>query len=300
MESNISFDNHIHTTNSKDGESSMEENVKEAIKKGFRQICFTDHMDFEKFTDTDMNEDFFNYERYKHEYEELKRKYFGKIDIKMGIELGLQPEIKDEVTNFLKGKRFDFIIGSLHYPNSYDIYLPNTPFFRGKTQQEAYHKYFEEVLKTIRTYKDEFDVFGHLDYVIRYGNFDNPIIKYADYQNILDEILMELIKRNKGIEINTSGYNHNLNAPNPSYEIIKRFKQLGGKYLTIGSDAHEASELGQNFEIVNRNLQHMGINYLTVFENRRPRQVYIGKRIEQPQIEKIVKKQQRNDEDIER
>lgn len=94
---------------------------------------------------------------------------------------------------------FDFIISSSHITCKKDISKDPT-FFEGLTQKEAYMKYFKEVLENVKLY-DEFDVYGHIDYIVRYGGYEEKILKYDDYQEILDEILVNIIKKGKELRL---------------------------------------------------------------------------------------------------
>lgn len=142
-------------------------------------------------------------------------------------------------------------------------------FFEGLTRKEAYSRYFNEVLQNIKIY-DEFDVYGHLDYVVRYGGYGIKTIEYSEFADILDAILLELIMNDKGIEINTSGLRYGLPYPHPNIEIIKRYKELGGKIITIGSDAHNSDDLAKDFDLVYDILRSLNIKEIAVFHNRIP------------------------------
>lgn len=143
-------------------------------------------------------------------------------------------------------------------------------FFEGLTQKQAYIRYFEEVLKNVNLY-DEFDVYGHIDYIIRYGGYENKTLIYSEYEEVLDEILKTLINKGKGIEVNTSGFRYGLETAHPNEEILKRYRSLGGKIITVGSDAHQTKDLYSNFEKVYSLLKSLGYEYYTVFQNREPR-----------------------------
>lgn len=135
-------------------------------------------------------------------------------------------------------------------------------------------KYFKEVLQNIKIY-DEFDVYGHIDYIVRYGGYPEKVIKYKDYQEILDEILITLIQRGKGIEINTSGFRYGLNAPHPNQEILARYKNLGGKMITIGSDAHKTEDMCADFDKATEILKEMGYKEYAVFEKRKSKMIQL-------------------------
>ena len=102
-------------------------------------------------------------------------------------------------------------------------------------------------------------------------------IDYKEFKELLDEILINIIKSNKGIEINTSGIRYNLGMPHPNTDILKRYKELGGKIITIGSDAHKSVDLASNFDIVYEILNDLEIDEIAVYHNRIPEFVKVKK-----------------------
>lgn len=142
-------------------------------------------------------------------------------------------------------------------------------FFEERTEQEAYQEYFESIVENILAF-DDFDVFGHIDYVVRYGPEKNANYSYEQYREILDVILKLLVDRGKGIEINTAGFKYGLGHPNPTEEIISQYRKFGGEIVTIGSDAHSPEQIAYAFEKVPDILKDCGFSYYTVFQGRKP------------------------------
>ena len=112
----------------------------------------------------------------------------------------------------MTGHPFDFVIGSSHVVHGIDPYYPK--YYEGRSEKTAYREYFESILENLNTYSD-FDVYGHLDYVVRYGPDHNRFYTYEAYADIIDEILRKLISMGKGIEVNTAGFKYGLGHPNP-------------------------------------------------------------------------------------
>ena len=113
-------------------------------------------------------------------------------------------------------------------------------------------------------------MYGHLDYVVRYGPTKNQNYRYADHAEVIDEILRTLIENEKGIEINTGGFRCDIGTTNPCLEIVKRYRELGGEIITIGSDAHSTEYLQDHFDDAAEMLKEAGFKYYSVFENRIP------------------------------
>lgn len=157
-------DFHMHTRFSTDAQSEPEEMVKAAVGLGLETICFTDHQD--KDFPGDKIEFLFDTEAYFKEMRALQETYKNQIDIRIGVEMGLQPHLGSYTHDYVNAYPFDFVIGSVHVVDGKDPYFG--ALFEHQTDEEAYRQTFEETLVNIRRNTD-FDVLGHLDYVVRYG-----------------------------------------------------------------------------------------------------------------------------------
>ena len=263
-------DFHTHSMFSGDSEEKPENMIEFAIKNKMKYFCFTDHLDLDyPEDDVDFNLDVDSYYPYIYHLKEL---YSDKIDIRIGVECGLEPHLSQRLNEILIKYPFDYIIGSSHLVNGKDPYYAS--YFEGRTNKEAYGEYFESILKCVDSCSN-FDVYGHLDYVIRYTPYKDDVFSYSDYSDVIDCILKKLTHHGKGIEVNTGGYNAGLSQPNPSVDIIKRYRELGGEILTVGSDAHKYSNIGSHFEKASELLKKCGFDYVTIFENRSPEFVKI-------------------------
>ncbi len=265
----ILADTHVHSTYSGDAKASMDEMIQKAISLGMKQICFTDHNDFDyPYRERDIPDMFLlNVDAYLFDLLRAREKYQDQIKILFGVELGLAPEVKRKNLILAKSYDFDYIIGSSHLCHGLDPYYPE--FYEGREEKAAYREYFESILENVKGYQ-HYDVYGHLDYVVRYGPTQNANYKYEDHADVIDEILRILIENEKGLEVNTGGYKRGIGTTNPCYDIVKRYKQLGGEIITIGSDAHTTDDLQNHFEDAAQMLKEIGFKYYTVFENRMP------------------------------
>lgn len=265
----IIADCHMHSHHSGDSESPMESMIERSVALGLKHICFTEHQDFDFIYEPGEPEDLFevNTKAYRDELMVLKEKYKDRIKICFGIELGLQAHIADRLYDYSGSYDFDFIIGSSHICNRKDPYLKN--YFEARDEQDAYREYFSYIYECLLAYND-FDVYGHMDYVLRYGPEKNKNFRYDNYKDLIDPILSTLIKQGKGIELNTSGYSYHLGEPHPCRVILSRYKELGGEILTVGSDAHEPDRIAADFNKTAKLLTDCGFKYYTVFEHRRP------------------------------
>lgn len=267
MQSTILWDCHMHSSFSADSETPMESMIKQAIAAGLTGICFTEHLDPD-YPDTPEHLDFsLDLLTYHSTLSALQEKYSRQLNILFGIELGLQPHLKKYFHELLQKYPFDFVIGSSHIVHGYDPYYPE--FFRNRRESTCYMEYFESILENLTCFS-EMNVYGHIDYIVRYGPNKNREYSYERYQDILDEILKALISKGIGIELNTGGYHYGLGEPNPCTAVIKRYRQLGGEIITIGADAHTPEKIACSFDKAASVLEECGFSYYTVFKNQQP------------------------------
>lgn len=263
----ILADLHTHSYFSSDSTAKLTDMITSALNKGLTTLCFTDHMDYD-YPKNDEGQDFiFDVPKYFEEIENLREQYKDKIKLLTGIELGLMPHLNNRYEELASSFNFDFIIGSTHLINGIDPYYPE--YFKTNPDKQGINLYFEYVLENI-TSNNSFSVCGHIDYVVRYLDKCEEKYNPNDYQDIIDHILSTLIKRGKGIEVNTSSLSNGLSFPNPHPYIIKRYKELGGEIITIGSDAHKPQNIAHSFAIAEDILTNAGFKYYTVFEKQKP------------------------------
>ncbi|WP_372714565.1 histidinol-phosphatase HisJ family protein [Ilyobacter sp.] len=276
-------DYHVHSSYSDDSTYPMEDIIKRAIDLGMNEICFTEHVDYGVKVDINSNpskmrsyypktkseiemmKNNCNYSEYILEYNRCKRLYKDKINIKLGIEFGMQVNTIDCFKVDFDRYDFDFVILSCHQIEDKEFY--NYRFQEGKTQAEYNRAYYQEILNVIKEYKD-YSVLGHLDMIKRYDKVG--IYPFEAVKDIVTEILKQVIKDSKGIEINTSSFRYALSDLTPSIEIIKLYKELGGKIITIGSDSHEEDHLGYKILDVKRELKELGFEYFCTFNKMEP------------------------------
>lgn len=266
----ITADYHLHSSHSGDSDASMEDEIKKGIALGLQTMCFTEHNDFDYPVFPECPKDTFllNVDSYLYDLATLKEKYQGQIKILFGVELGLQPQVEVIEKNIalINEWPFDFVIGSSHLCHQKDPYYPE--FFEGRSDKESYLEYFESILENIKAFWG-FDVYGHLNYVLRYGKTRDTEFSYAQFSDLLDEILRTLIQKGKGIELNTSALRDGLSEFHPGSEILKRYHELGGEIITIGSDSHNPANIAYEFDKAHDFLVECGFQYYTVFERRK-------------------------------
>lgn len=275
-------DYHVHTYYSDDSEYPMEEVVKEAISLGLEEICFTDHVDYGIKRDWDdpagmlyrpggpgeperMPLANVDYPAYAAEIESLRSKYRDRIAIKMGMEFGMQTHTIPQYEKLFSSYPFDFIILSVHQVEDKEFWTQD--FQRGRTQEEYNLRYYEEILALVQRYH-HYSVLGHLDLISRYD--DAGCFPFEKIKPIVTEILKTVIADGKGIEINTSSHRYGLSDLTPSVDILRLYRELGGRILTIGSDSHRKDHLGAYIQDTMQEAKKLGFEEVYTFDGMRP------------------------------
>ena len=264
----IRHDYHLHSDFSGDSETPAAAMAERAASLGLEGMCFTEHEDPDApVTDIDFTVDF---ERYFSTVQKLRDEYRGRLNICIGMEFGILPQVADMLPSLACRYPFDFIIASCHFVGGKDPYYP--AFFEGRSEEDCYRQYFHEQYKSLKLFSD-YDTLGHMDYVVRYGPNRNQFYSYETYADCIDPILRHIIENGKCLEVNTGGLKYGLGEPNPSTEILKRYRELGGELISVGSDAHAPQHLCYDFGRAEKILTELGFRYYTVFEHRIPRQI---------------------------
>ncbi|MBQ6814645.1 MAG: histidinol-phosphatase HisJ family protein [Lachnospiraceae bacterium] len=258
-------DFHMHTCFSGDSKADVDNVIQSAIKKGMKYMSITDHNDFE-FENGIFELDT---EKYFEYMSKKKIEYKDQITLSVGIECGLEPKYADRINSLLNSYDFDFVIGSSHVINGKDPYYKE--YFENRPVHDAMVEYLMSISENLDIF-DNFDVYGHLDYMMRYApiSAEEKRYNYDEYGELFDEILNKIIKKGHGIEINTSPLKSGLFDTNPNLQVVTRYKELGGKIITVGSDAHEAIHVGHHFDVAEQMLLDAGFTYFNVYNQRKP------------------------------
>lgn len=255
------FDYHMHSHFSADCKEPMENMIASSIEKGLTEICFTEHIDYEYPDDSILFE--FDLKEYSAMIKSFQKKYEGIIQIKKGVEIGVQPHLLNRYENLMNEEEFDFVICSMHTTDKKCLHYGE--LFIDRTIAEAYKVYYDELLECVKNYK-RFSVLGHVDLIKRYAK-EQPTELFHDE---LKAIFNEIIPAGKGIELNTSGVRYGMNNGLPSNDVLQLYKDCGGEIITLGSDAHRTSELAFQFRESLELLKSIGFNYLATFDKQKP------------------------------
>ena len=252
------YDYHMHSTVSFDAKDTGLAMALAAKERGLKEICFTDHIDYTPEMDM-----VFDTAVYNAAYDNLE---VPGLLIRRGMEFGLTPDNAGQLKTDLGRRHFDFVLGSVHLVEGLDVYLE--PYWADKTYDEAIRLHLETTLECVRAHED-YDVLGHLTFIAKCGaNPRKELLRYADHRSIMDEIMLELVKRGKGMELNTSGIDR-CGGSLPTLDYFQRFYDLGGRIVTVGSDAHDVARAGQYTHEMTAELKKI-FGYVCTFEDRKP------------------------------
>ena len=279
-------DYHLHCEYSDDSNEPMENQIQEAITLGLDEMCFTDHVDYGIKRDWDDPEGIIirhaiehgkevdlvlanvNYPKYFEALNMYQKKYASSISIKKGLEFGIQSITVDAYEKLFDSyqNELDFVLFSMHQVNNLEFWTQD--FQKGKTQKEYNDEYYKEIYQTMQMFH-HYSCLAHLDLMARYD--ENGIYPFENEKDIIAEILKYVIRDGKGIEINTSSWKYGLKDTQPSRAILKLYKDLGGKIITVGSDAHETKYLASHIKDAYAILKNeIGINEICTFDHMQP------------------------------
>ena len=255
------YDYHINSRVSFDGHATGEALARAALDSGLEEICFTDHIDYDPMGT--MGNMAFDTEQYNAEYDQLS---LPGLKIRRGMEFGMTRDNVSQFRKELNRRHFDFVLGSIHFVDGLDVYMP--PFWEGKTVFEAERRCLEETLACVKIHTD-YDVLAHLTYIGKTMAHPAPRpVPYEEHREIIDEILKTLAENGKGLELNTSGLDR-CGGFLPTADYFRRFRELGGEIVTVGSDAHRTDRVGQYSREACELLKDI-FGYVCTFEDRKP------------------------------
>lgn len=263
------YDYHVHSSFSGDSPSPDRAQILAAAHFELKELCFTNHLDIDSpealGTDRDMELDI---PAFLEDYAPLAEEFGPLISLKAGVEVGLQMHILPELKARLKGQKLDYILASLHVLKGFRYDMHKKEGWKHYTKDYVFRQYILQFTECLRRF-DDYNCLGHLTYYSRYCPYDDKMMRYGDAAEELDELFRLIIPRGKGIEINTSVYRR-FGFMVPDYDILKRFKQLGGEIVATGSDAHLPNFVGANFREAYDMIKAAGFDYVCTFESQEP------------------------------
>lgn len=269
-------DYHVHTAFSDDSDYPLPDVVRDAAAMGMEELCLTDHVDYGVKVDPDSGQEIplwqgyyplanTDYPKYAAAIGEARALYGDRIRIKMGLEFGMQVHTIPQYEALFRRYPFDFILLSIHQVEDKTFW--NQAFQQGRTQEEAYLRYYGEMLELVRRYKN-YSVLGHVDHLARYDKGEP--FPFEKVKPILTDIFRQVIADGKGVELNTSYRRYGQRDTTPARPILELYRDLGGRVLTIGSDSHKPEHLGAYISEGMALLKELGFREFCTYEKMEP------------------------------
>ena len=257
------YDHHVHTHYSSDCSELMEYYFVKAKSLGLNKVCFTDHIDFE-VPYLNYKDRIYDVAKARDEIKELGEKY--SIKGLLGVEMGYRVEFEERVRNYLENNHFDVVMLSIHQDCDYSF----SKITRHYSVDRAAQIYFK-ALNNLLDSEIDFDILTHIDFFFRYIDRKE---EYLNYASEYTKVLKKLIKLDKILEINTGSIKYFGNYD--FYEfVLKIYKNLDGKNISVGSDSHELESYKLNFDKVFSLLKAYGFDEIILVENRQRTKVKI-------------------------
>ncbi len=274
-------DIHCHSNLSHDGSDTPLEMARRACETGVSHFALTDHIEVDEFGYEEW--DYFSaIAKFKTAYEQISSQFGDKMNVYFATELGQPLYDLPAAEKILADNDYDFIIGSVHRTEHYEHMskIPDTVFDRKRVIKE----YFDEMLALVEWGK--FSTLAHMTFLMRFVNIDTPSGLVCDkakrtqavfdtYKPIIDKILTTIIKNGIALEANSSGYRRGLNDPMAGAPFLKRYRELGGKMVTVGSDAHQLCDVAGDVPRTLDLLRGLGFTEICVFNKKEPQFVKI-------------------------
>lgn len=261
----IPHDYHLHTTFSPDSRAAMESMCRSAIEKGIPEIGFTEHYDLHPL---EPQRDFFKPEAWFAELERCRALFAGQLVIRAGLEIGEPHRFGPQAQALLAAYPFDYALGSLHWVG--DTIIFDRSFFQ-RPADEAYRAFFVELEAMTRA--GGFDVLSHFDVPVRTGALIYEGYDPRRYEDVIRPVLRNCIEHGIALDINTAALRSRVQVLTPGLDILRWYVEMGGRRVTLGSDAHRPEHLGAHLTQAIDTLRTAGLTHLTFFEARQPRLV---------------------------
>lgn len=261
-------DFHTHTRISFDSEASLADMVAAAKQEGLQELCITDHCDL---LDGDGHPTpTFPWPQALEQY----RPYAGEdqpVQVRLGLELGSAPYDPQDARAILAqaGEELDFVLGSLHNwigaQNNQDFYFTNYTSDPGLCRQ-AVENALAHTWELVKDYPDCYDALAHIIYPLRYMQRDGQHLTLEPFRDQVEEIFRQVAQSHHALEVNTCR-GMSLEAWLP---LLRWFKECGGEFVTVGSDAHAPRHMALGIPRALELLQEAGFSYVTTYRGRNP------------------------------
>jgi histidinol-phosphatase (PHP family) len=257
----LPLDAHLHTNLSPDSDVPVDVYAALAAELGIAELAITDHVDFDP---RDPAWEYSSFDDRERTVRQAAERWADRgVAIRFGVELTYNRTWEDDIRSHLARHAYDFTIGSVHdWPGSpYRGAERVGRWVAGRSLAEIVEPYVLEVTAAARA--GLFDAIGHLDVVKRYLMPHVLPAQLAAAPELFEPALVALVESGTSLEVNTSGLRQPPGETYPAAGLVDRFRELGGRRLTAGSDAHREAAFGFGLEAGYRLVAEAGYHELT-------------------------------------
>jgi len=264
------FDSHTHTVHS-DGKCTLEQMCQAAIQNSVAGFAVTDHADMNFYHERDHKN---RIAQCIDQVRQMQEMYAGKLELTCGVELGEYLISPENAQAILQLTDFDVVLCSVHFLPKLGWTIPynRIPFSREGTDEEL-DAYLRHYLTLLRDTADafDFDVLAHIGCPVRYmTGIHGRKTDIMRHEELLRQILQRLIDRGISLEWNTGGMNPRCGFCNiQNDEIFALYYAMGGRLVTLGSDAHKADMICRAFPEAAQSLKQIGFTHYQRYVNRK-------------------------------
>ncbi|MBP2001416.1 histidinol-phosphatase (PHP family) [Paenibacillus shirakamiensis] len=268
------IDYHTHHVRCGHAVGELEEYVLRGIDIGLSELGLSDHMpllhvDPETYY-PEMAMPMSELPSYVAECLELREKYKGQIDLRVGLEGDYIEGWEKDIQHIVEAYPWDYVIGSVHFLGEWDISdHRQTHQWEGKDILAVYRQYYDAVQKAAKT--GFYDIMGHVDVIKRFGYTPSPALE-SEVIAMEQATLHAILQAGVAMELNASGLTKVCEEMFPSQRILEEALRLGIP-LTLGSDAHAPEKLSENLDVARRTLYDIGFRELATFKERKRRMI---------------------------
>lgn len=264
------IDYHTHHARCGHAVGGLEEYVKRGIELGLSQLGLSDHMPLLHVDPAayypEMAMPLDELPRYVEEAFQLKEKYRGQIDLRIGLEGDYIEGWERQIEEIVKAYPWDYVIGSVHFLGEWDVSdFRQVHNWEGQNVFAVYERYYDAVAKAART--GLYDIMGHLDVIKRFGHRPDAALE-AETVDLELHTLTAVKEAGVAMELNASGLSKPVAEMFPSRRILSAAVEMGIP-LTVGSDAHDPLKLGEHLDQARALLHELGVRELATFEGRK-------------------------------
>ncbi len=256
----LPLDSHLHTHRSPDANAMLEAYCLLAVERGISELAITDHVDFDPTMPAYAFSSFADRER---DVRDAAARWADRgLAIRFGVEITYERAYEDDIRGWLRRHPHDYVIGSVHISEESPYKASHVAsFVEGRPLAEVLAPYFDEVIGAARS--GLFDTIGHMDFVKRYLVPHVMPAQLAAAPELYEPVLTALVESGTALEVNASGLRQQARETYPSAAIVARFREMGGRHVTVGSDAHRTEWFSYGLEQAYRQVSASGFRELT-------------------------------------